>query len=157
VSVAGGAILSPHGRAHGGLVVASEIPRLPPVTDNYPLLSFKDIYATVGAIGLSLAERAKDLAGTPVRVRGYMAPPIADRDSYFVLTRAPIVTCPFCDPGGSWPDDVVVALLEGDTRFVDPAVPVEVVGELDLGRKLDPRTGVTRLVRLREARWQTVL
>jgi len=156
VSGTGRAIVSPHGRAHGGLVIASEIPRLPPVTDNYPLLGFKDIYATVGAIGLSLTERAKDLAGTPVRVRGYMAPPVADRDNYFVLTRAPIVTCPFCDPGASWPDDVVIALLEGDTRFVDPAVPIEVAGELDLGRKIDPRTGAMRLVRLRDARWQVV-
>jgi hypothetical protein len=147
---------SPHGRAHGALLRAADIPRLPTAADNYPLLGFKDIYATVGAIGLNLTERAKDLAGTPVRVRGYMAAPIAERDTFFVLTRAPIFSCPFCDPGVGWPDDVVTALLETETGFLDPAVQIEVVGELDIGRRLDPRTGVTRLVRLRDARWQPV-
>ena len=150
-------ILSPHGRAHGTLLRATDVPRLPQATDNYPLLRFTDIYATVGAIGLTLTERAKDLAGTPVRVRGYMAAPIAERDDFFVMTRAPIFSCPFCDPDIGWPDDVVTALLESETGFLDPAVQIEVVGELEVGRKLDRRTGLTRLVRLREARWQPLL
>ncbi|MGH7036492.1 MAG: hypothetical protein ACREFL_22435 [Stellaceae bacterium] len=129
---------------------------LPPGADNYPVLGFKDIYATVGAIGLRLGESARDLAGEPVRIRGYMAPPDLERSNFFVLTRAPIVTCPFCDPGTSWPDDVVLALLERDSAFVDPAQAIEVVGELELGAKLDPNTGAMRLVRLRDARWQPV-
>ncbi len=124
---------------------------------NYPLLKFNDIYATVGAIGLRLGERAKDLAGVPVRIRGYMAPPDLEESDFFVLTRAPIITCPFCDPGTSWPDDVVLALLARDSRFVDPAQPIEVVGELELGAKLDLRSGGTRLVRLRDARWQPII
>ena len=129
---------------------------LPLSTHNYPLLGFKDIYATIGAIGLRLAERARELAGEPVRIRGYMAPPDLERSDFFVVTRAPVVTCPFCDPGTNWPDDVVLALLERDSAFVDPAQAIEVVGELELGAKLDTRTGGTRLVRLRDARWQPV-
>jgi len=85
-----------------------------------------------------------------------MAPPDLEESDFFVLTRAPIVTCPFCDPGTSWPDDVVLALLKRDSRFVDPAQPIEVVGELELGAKLDLRSGGTRLVRLRDARWQPI-
>jgi hypothetical protein len=147
-------LISLHGQKHPGLMPAGAFGPLPPATHNYPLLGFKDIYATVGAIGLRLAERARGLAGAPVRIRGYMAPPDLERGDFFVLTRAPIVTCPFCDPGTSWPDDVVLALLERDGAFIDPAAAIEVVGELELGAKLDPATGAIRRVRLRDARWQ---
>jgi hypothetical protein len=147
-------LLSQHAAKHPGLLPADAFQPLPPATHNYPLLGFKEIYATVGAIGLRLAERAKALAGGPVRIQGYMAPPDLERSDFFVLTRAPIVTCPFCDPGTNWPDDMVLALLERESRFVDPAQPIEVVGELELGAKLDLRTGAMRLVRLKDARWQ---
>jgi len=149
-------LLSQHGRKHSGLKPADAFAPLPAAAHNYPLLGFKEIYSTVGAIGLRLGERARGLAGEPVRIRGYMAPPDLDRGDFFVLTRAPIITCPFCDPGTSWPDDVVLALLERDTAFIDPAQAIEVVGELDLGAKLDLNTGAARLVRLRDARWQPV-
>ncbi|HKT20745.1 MAG TPA: hypothetical protein VJR47_22020 [Stellaceae bacterium] len=149
-------LLSQHGRMHPGLKPADAFVPLPAATHNYPLLGFKDVYATVGAIGLRLGERARTLAGEPVRIRGYMAPPDLEQGNFFVLTRAPIITCPFCDPGTSWPDDVVLALLERDTAFVDPAQAIEVVGELELGAKLDLNTGAMRLVRLRDARWQPV-
>lgn len=149
-------LLSQHAKNHPGVLPADAFAPLPIATHNYPLLHFKDIYATVGAIGLRLGARAKDLAGGPVRIRGYMAPPDLEESDFFVLTRAPVITCPFCDPGTSWPDDVVLALLARDSRFVDPAQPIEVVGELELGAKLDLRSGGTRLVRLRDARWQPV-
>ncbi len=149
-------LVSPHGRKHPGILQADAFAPLPPATHNYPLLAFKDIYATVGVIGLRVGGRAKELAGLPVRIRGYMAAPDLEESDFFVLTRAPIVTCPFCDPGTTWPDDVVLALLERDSRFVDPAQPIEIVGELEIGAKLDLRTGAMRLVRLRDARWQPV-
>lgn len=149
-------LVSQHGRKHPGLLPADSFTPLAPATHNYPLLVFKDIYATVGVIGLRLGARAKDLAGMPVRIRGYMAPPDLTQSDFFVLTRAPVITCPFCDPGTSWPDDVVLALLERESRFVDPGQPIEVVGELELGAQLDFRTGATRLVRLRDARWQPI-
>jgi hypothetical protein len=149
-------LLSRHGLKHPGLLPAEAFAPLPPATHNYPLIGFRDIYATVGAIGLRLGERARELAGEPVRLRGYMAPPDLEQGDFFVLTRAPVITCPFCDPGTGWPDDVVLALLERDSAFVDPAQPIEVVGELELGAKLDLRTGATRLVRLRDARWQPI-
>jgi len=149
-------LLSQHGRNHPGLLPADAFAALPPATHNYPLLDFKDIYATVGVIGLRLGERARSLAGGPVRIRGYMSPPDLERSDFFVLTRAPVITCPFCDPGTNWPDDIVLALLEREGGFVDPAQPIEVVGQLELGAKLDLRTGAMRLVRLQDARWQPV-
>jgi hypothetical protein len=149
-------ILSPHGRNHAVLVPAASFEPLPPVTDNYPLLGFKDIYATVGIIGLRLGSRARELAGQPVRVRGYMAPPALAEADFFMLTRSPVIACPFCDPAVGWPDDVVLALLERDSRFVDPGQLIEVAGELELGVRMDTRTGAPRLVRLRDARWQSL-
>ncbi|HUK61384.1 MAG TPA: hypothetical protein VLV50_19290 [Stellaceae bacterium] len=149
-------LLSQHGRKHPGILPADAFGPLPPATHNYPVLAFKDIYATVGAIGLRLGERARDLAGQTVRIRGYMAPPDLERGDFFVLTRAPVITCPFCDPGTNWPDDMVLALLERESGFVDPAQPIEIVGELELGAKLDLRTGAVRLVRLKDVRWQPV-
>lgn len=149
-------LVSQHGRKHPGLLPAEAFSPLPGGTHNLEQLSFKEIYATVGAIGLRLGERAKHLAGAPVRIRGYMAPPDVERSDFFVLTRAPVFTCPFCDPGTVWPDDVVLALLERDSAFVDPHQPIEVVGELELGAKLDLRTGAMRYVRLKDARWQPI-
>jgi hypothetical protein len=146
-------ILSPHGRNHRAILDEAGFARLPAASDNYPELAFKDIYATVGIIGLRLGERAKELAGRPVRIRGYMSPHALDEANFFVLTRSPVLTCPFCDPGAAWPDDVVLALLERDSRFIDPERAIEVAGELDIGPKFDARTGALRLVRLRDARW----
>ena len=150
-------ILTPHGRNHGALITPDRVPRLPQATDNYPLLPFKDIYATIGVVGLRLGDRAKDLARKPARIRGYMAPPIVDAADYFILTRSPALTCPFCDPGSGWPDDVVLVQLERDSRFVDPAQPIEVAGIVDIGAKWDPRTGAVRLVRLEDAAWHTLV
>ena len=146
-------ILSPHGRSHGALLTPASVPRLPRATDNYPGLSFRDIYATTGVIGLRIAGPAKELAGQPVRIRGYMAPPLLDQGNFFVLTRSPVITCPFCDPGAGWPDDVVLVHLERDSQFVDPAQMIEVAGALEIGARLDAQTGAMRLVRLRDAQW----
>jgi len=147
------ASLSPHGRNHGALVLPDAVPRLPLATDNYPALSFRDIYATTGVIGLRIGEPAKELSGLPVRIRGYMAPPLVAQGNFFILTRSPVITCPFCDPSAGWPDDVVLVHLERDGRFIDPAQVIEVAGSLELGAKLDPQTGMVRLVRLRDAQW----
>ena len=154
--MSGSTLLSPHGRNHVALLTRASFPRLPHATDNHPVLAFREIYATTGIIGLRIGDRAKELAGQPVRVRGYMAPPVVDEADFFMLTRSPVVTCPFCDPGTGWPDDVVLALLERDSRFIDPAQEIEVAGLLEIGPRLDPRTGALRLVRLVDARWQPV-
>jgi hypothetical protein len=149
-------ILTPHGRNHGALIAPDLVPGLANATDNFPLLSFKEIYATTGVIGLRLGDRAKELARRPVRIRGYMAPPIVDAADYFILTRSPALICPFCDPGSGWPDDVVLVQLERESRFVDPSHPIEVAGTFDIGAARDERTGTVRLVRLLGAAWHTV-
>lgn len=150
-------ILSPHGRNHGALIGPGGVPRLPLTTDNYPALTFRDIYATTGVIGMRIADAAKELAGRPVRIRGFMAPPLLGQGNFFILTRSPVTTCPFCDPSAGWPDDVVLVHLEHESRFVDPAQVIEVAGSLEIGPKLDAQTAIVRLVRLRDAQWHLPL
>ncbi len=150
-------LLSAHGKNHPGILPVSAFDPLPERVHNYPLLGFKDIYSTVGVIGIRFADRARDLAGEPVRIRGYMAPPEFDKANFFVLTRAPVIACPFCDPGRNWPDDAVLALLECDSPFVDPGQQIEIVGELELGPKTDIQTAASLKVRLRDAIWQPIV
>ena len=120
---------------------------------DYPVLDMREIYATRGILGLRLADRVRELAGQPVRLRGYMASPLATQDDFFVLTRSPLIACPFCEPGMSWPDDVVPVQLERESPFVHAALSVEAVGLLEVARRPHPGTGALRLVRLGDARW----
>jgi hypothetical protein len=153
------ALLKAHGLAHKTIADASaptDFARAIGAADNYPRLTFGEIYETTGIIGLRLGAKAKDLAGQPVVIKGYMAPPLVDEGDFFVMTRAPVVTCPFCDFGASWPDDIVLTQLEKPSGFVEPFQAIEVAGVLDLGAKHDPRTGALRLVRLKEASWRII-
>src|ERR1700733_12021864 len=153
------ALLKAHGLAHrASLTGTAPTDFAPHVTtsDNFPRLTFNEIYATTGIIGLRLGEKAKDLKGQPVVIKGYMAPPVADEGDFFVMTRAPVVTCPFCDFGAAWPDDIVLTQLEKPTGFVEPFQAIEVAGVLDIGAQHDVRTGAMRLVRLKDASWRII-
>src|SRR5262245_10453328 len=119
-----GAILQSHGTAHrpGGT------PQRPDVavdksdwaTDAGSRLSFAELYATTGIIGLRLSEKAQDLHGSSVIIRGYMAPPMEETSDFFVLTRNPVAACPFCDTRASWPDDIVPTLLRRESGLLEP-------------------------------------
>lgn len=131
----------------------------PPVTasaEPYPQLSFAELFATQGVIGQRLSAKARDLAGKPVTITGYMAPPLDAGAGFFVLTRAPMPSCPFCDPLVSWPDDPVLSLQRSTAPFSDPDMAIEVSGILDIGRRADPYTGAIRLVRLLDVEWRPV-
>lgn len=56
------ALLKAHGLAHRGIADAlapTEFARSLSGSDNYPRLSFAELYATTGIIGLRLGEKAK--------------------------------------------------------------------------------------------------
>jgi hypothetical protein len=142
-----------HGRQHRGLDLAAAPLALPVEA---PRLAFSELYATKGIIGLRLTNQARDLAGQTVIIRGYMAPPLEDEADFFVLTRNPVPACPFCDNRSSWPDDVVMALLKRESSFIDPFQPIEIAGTLDVGRKLDARTGAPLLLRVVDASWRVI-
>jgi hypothetical protein len=128
--------------------------RIPQGAEPYPRLNFAELYATKGVIGQRLADKARELAGARVTIGGYMAPPLDTGAGFFVLTRAPMPSCPFCDPLVSWPDDPVFSLQGSTAAFSDPDMAIEVTGILDVGRKADPYTGAIRLVRLLDVEWR---
>lgn len=116
-------------------------------------LRFSDLYATTGPLGVAFSESAQRLRGLPVRMTGYLAPPLKAEAAFFVLCAQPVAVCPFCQSDADWPQDIVVIYPQSDSgwRFRSAAERVEVVGTLDLGSKLDPTTGFVSQVRLLSA------
>jgi hypothetical protein len=117
-----------------------------------PVLQFDELYASFGALGLTFSERARQLAGTRVVIRGFMAPPLKPEASFVVLARRPVAVCPFCQSDADWPEDIVVVFLAARTNALSAAERVEAEGVLELGGKVDPATGFVSQVRLVGAR-----
>lgn len=114
--------------------------------------TFTEIYARDNI----LSDAALSLTGTPITMRGFMAPPLKPDIAFFVLTKLPMTVCPFCNDGAEWPEDIVVVYLEGELRFVPYYAAIEVEGRLDTGFITDPETGFVSLVRMKDARYRTL-
>ena len=80
-----------------------------------------------------------------------MAPPLKPEMNFFVLTRAPVALCPFCNSDADWPTDIVVVYPRDGAHLAHDGLPVAVSGVLELGSKTDPRTGFVSLVRIVDA------
>ncbi len=88
------------------------------------------------------------LNGKRIEMKGYMAPPLRPKLDFFVLTKAPMATCPFCSSAANWDADIVLVYLpKGKDVFASP-YPVQIRGRLELGTKEDPETGFVSLVRI---------
>ena len=94
------------------------------------------------------SERAKELAGKTVEMRGYMAPPLKPEVDFYVLTSTPMATCPFCDSEATWPQDIVLVMLARPLRPQAYSRPLTVSGILDIGTQTDEKTGFVSRVRL---------
>ena len=129
------------------LPIAATLCRLA-AADDASRLSFAEMYAARGVLGLELAAKAKALAGSRVEILGYMAPPLKPEVPFFVLTRAPVALCPFCNSDADWPSDIVVVYPRSSERWTQDGLPVVVAGTLELGSKIDPQTGFVSLVRV---------
>jgi hypothetical protein len=123
------------------------LPGLPVLAAADPLLRFEEMYQS-GTDGVEPSLRLRGLAGSSVRMVGYMAPPLQAEADFFVLTREPLSLCPFCSSTADWPQDIVVVYLRRalDTQPFDR--PVAVTGKLELGARMDPKTAMVSLVRL---------
>lgn len=134
------ALLCPFGAARGAL--------------GADRLKFDEMYKPGGILGLEMSDKLKSLHGKAVQMVGYMAPPLKADAGFFVLTREPMSLCPFCSSDVDWPSDIVVVYLRDGVRFVQTAHPILVSGMLELGSKLDQRTGFVSQVRLMAADYQ---
>lgn len=116
-------------------------------------IGFDDLYGSVGVLGLTFSDRVKALAGKPVEMSGFMAPPLKAEAAFFVLTEIPMSICPFCSSDSDWPDNIVVVYLDEAQTFVQPGTRIIVSGTLEVGSWTDPETGFVSRLRLRGAHY----
>ncbi|MDB5045537.1 MAG: hypothetical protein JWQ08_1587 [Deinococcus sp.] len=111
-------------------------------------LKFTELYGKVTVRGVEYSDKLKGLNGKRISMSGYMAPPLKPKLDFFVLTREPMSTCPFCTTAADWPADIVLVLMP-DGQELDPTTRgLNITGRLEVGVKKDDETGFVSLVRL---------
>jgi hypothetical protein len=119
-------------------------------------LSFDELYGKISVLGMEFSDKAKMLAGKPVAMRGFMAPPLKAEAQFFVLTEIPMSICPFCSTDSDWPDNIAVVYLGSRQTFTQPNNAIEVRGVLEVGSWTDPETGFLSRLRIRNADYEAV-
>lgn len=114
-------------------------------------LRFEEMYKPAGVLGLEMSDKLRALDGKSIAISGFMAPPLKAEAGFFVLTREPVSLCPFCNSDADWPSDIVVVFLRDGVRFTQTNRAISASGTLEIGSKLDTKTGFVSLVRLIEA------
>ena len=66
-------------------------------------------------------------------------------------TKMLMAVCPFCEPGQTWPDDILAVHSRRVVEVVPFNVPLRATGTLELGDHVDPELGSFSKVRLVEA------
>lgn len=117
-------------------------------------LKFGELYGRVTVRGVEFSSKLKALAGKQVTMSGYMAPPLKPKLDFFVLTREPMATCPFCTTAADWPADIVLVIMPPGKELEPSVRGLTVTGRLDIGVKRDDETGFVSLVRLYAERVQ---
>ena len=117
------------------------------------MLGFGGLYGPTTADGVQLTPGARALVGQRVTIPGFMAPALKADADFFVLTRTPMSTCPFCSSGGDWPVDIVFVRLARASHAVEPSYAITATGTLEWGASVDEETGFVSLVRLTDAVW----
>src|SRR5215813_4086697 len=119
-------------------------------------LTFQELYQTRGVLGMVFSEKTRALDHKEVRILGFMAPPLKPEVKFFVLTRAPVALCPFCNSDADWPSDIVVVYPRAREGWTQDGLPVAVRGTLEVGSKVDRETGFVSLVRIVDAEVKTI-
>ncbi|WP_442581898.1 hypothetical protein ACSBOB_07940 [Mesorhizobium sp. ASY16-5R] len=115
-----------------------------------PTLKFRELYVR----GNDLTDKARGLQGAEVEMIGYMAPPLKPEIDFFVLTKLPMSTCPFCETEAQWPDDIVLARAQGSIAVVRYTDLIRVRGRFETGFQTDAETGFVSYVRLMDVRYE---
>jgi hypothetical protein len=117
---------------------------------------FEEMYKASGVLGMEMSDKLVALNGKPVEISGFMAPPLKAEAGFFVLTREPVSLCPFCNSDADWPRDIIVVYLRDGVRYTQTNRAITVSGTLEIGSKLDPKTGFVSLVRLIDADYRSI-
>jgi hypothetical protein len=92
--------------------------------------------------------------GQRIDVDGFMAPPLKAESTFFVLTKMPMAVCPFCEPGQTWPDDILAVYARRVVDVIPFNVPMRASGTLEMGDYTDPELGFYSRVRLSDATYE---
>ena len=111
-------------------------------------IKFSELYGKVTIRGLEFSSKLLEAGGKRVEILGYMAPPLKPRIEFFVLTKAPMSTCPFCSTAADWPPDIVLIYAPKNSQLLSLSGPIRVRGRLELGAKEDANTGFVSLIRV---------
>jgi hypothetical protein len=117
---------------------------------------FEEMYKASGVLGLELSDKLVALDGKAVEILGFMAPPLKPDAGFFVLTREPVSLCPFCNSDADWSSDIILVYLRDGVRYTQTNRAIAVSGTLEIGSKLDAKTGFVSLVRLIEADYRAI-
>lgn len=115
-----------------------------------PTLKFRDLYVR----GRELTATALSMEGQRVSMIGYMAPPLKPEIDFFVLTKLPMSTCPFCETEAQWPDDIVLAHADRPVEVVRYTDLIRVRGVFETGFKTDEDTGFMSFIRLQDITYE---
>ena len=105
---------------------------------------------------MSFSDLALSLDGQRIEVDGFMAPPLKAESTFFVLTKMPMAVCPFCEPGQTWPDDILAVYSRRVVEVIPFNVPLRATGTLELGDYVDPELGFYSKVRLTDTTYDRV-
>jgi hypothetical protein len=133
-----------------GLALAGTTPLLPglvqPAFADLPSIRFRDLYSR----GRELTPEAAALEGQTIEMVGYMAPPLKPEVNFFVLTKLPMATCPFCNDAADWPIDLVLAYSQVPIDVVRFSQLIRVTGRFETGFVTDAETGFVSFLRLQD-------
>lgn len=120
------------------------------------VMKFSELYSRVTVRGIEFSPKLTGLAGQQVTMTGFMAPPLKPKLDFFVLTRAPMSSCPFCTTSADWPPDIVLVIMPVGKLLEPSTSALRVTGRLEVGIKKDEQTGFVSLVRLYAEKVETL-
>jgi hypothetical protein len=123
-----------------------------PARAELPSIKFRELYRQ----GRELTDAAAALVGRRIAMNGYMAPPLKPEVPFFVLTKLPMATCPFCSDAADWPIDLVVAYAKNPIEVVRFSDLIRAEGVFESGVWTDPDTGFVSLLRLQDVTYTRI-
>jgi len=113
-------------------------------------LRFNEFYASqTSPINLVFSDKLKAANGKRIKINGYMAPPLKPDLDFFVLTRIKLAVCPFCSTAADWPEDIMLVTMPDGKTLKQTEEPITLIGTLEIGDAVDPKTGFFSLLRVR--------
>ena len=134
------------------LVLSTALPLLPgaAAAQDDGSIRLRDLYNR----DMTFSDLALANEGQRIDVDGFMAPPLKAESTFFVLTKMPMAVCPFCEPGQTWPDDILAVYARRVVDVIPFNVPMRASGTLEMGDYTDPELGFYSRVRLSDATYE---